>query len=37
MKCVESWSFSLMNVLAGWLPGAAQAVAALSVAFNLYG
>ncbi len=26
-----------MNVLAGWLPGAAQAVAAISVAFNLYG
>ncbi|KAI7842583.1 hypothetical protein COHA_003687 [Chlorella ohadii] len=37
MKCIESWSFSLMNVLAGWLPGAAQAVAAISVAFNLYG
>jgi MATE family multidrug resistance protein len=37
MKCVESWSFSLMNILAGWLPGAAQAVAAISVAFNLYG
>lgn len=37
MKCIESWSFSLMNVLAGWLPGAAQSVAAISVAFNLYG
>ncbi|KAL4857142.1 Protein DETOXIFICATION 15 [Chlorella vulgaris] len=37
MKCVESWAFSLMGVLAGWLPGAAQAVAAISVAFNLYG
>lgn len=37
MKCIESWSFSLMNVLAGWLPNAAQSVAALAVAFNLYG
>jgi len=37
MKCIESWSFSLMTLLAGWLPGAAQAVAAISVAFNLYG
>ena len=26
-----------MNVLAGWLPGAAQSVAAISVAFSLYG
>ena len=26
-----------MNVLAGWLPGAAQAVSAIAVAFNLYG
>ena len=26
-----------MNVLAGWLPGAAQSVAAIAVAFNLYG
>ena len=37
MKCVESYSFSLMNVMAGFLPGAAQSVAALSVAFSLYG
>lgn len=37
MKCIESWSFSLMNILAGWLPGAAQSVAAIAVAFNLYG
>ena len=29
MKCVESYSFSLMNVMAGFLPGAAQSVAAL--------
>ncbi|PSC71055.1 MATE efflux family isoform A [Micractinium conductrix] len=37
MKCIESWSFSLMNILSGWLPNAAQSVAAISVAFNLYG
>ncbi|KAK9815228.1 hypothetical protein WJX72_000308 [[Myrmecia] bisecta] len=37
MKCVESWSFSLMTLVAGLLPDPDSAVAAIAVAFNLYG
>ena len=37
MKCIESWSFSLCTLLAGWLPDPDSAVAAIGVAFNVSG
>lgn len=37
MRCIESWSFSICTVASGFLPNAEAAVAAISVAFNLYG
>ncbi|KAK9842256.1 hypothetical protein WJX81_002908 [Elliptochloris bilobata] len=37
MKCIESWTFSGMLLVAGLLPDATVAVAAISVAFNCYG
>ena len=37
MKCIESWTFSGVLLVAGLLPGATVAVAAISVSFNCYG
>lgn len=37
MKCIESWTFSGMLLVAGLLPQATIAVAAISVSFNCYG
>jgi multidrug resistance protein, MATE family len=37
MKCIESWSFSICTIAAGFLPDATESVAAIGLAFNLYG
>lgn len=37
MRCAESWGFSLMTLAAGMLPDPSTCVAAISVAFNVYG
>lgn len=37
MRCAESWGFSIMTLAAGKLPDPGTAVAASSIAFNLYG
>lgn len=37
MKCIETWTFSGMLLVAGLLPQATIAVAAISVSFNCYG
>jgi hypothetical protein len=37
MKCLESWTFSGVLLIAGLLPDATVAVAAISVSFNCYG
>eukprot|EP00798_Chlamydomonas_sp_ICE-L_P007796 gene7796-990_t len=37
MKCAESWAFTLMTLVACLLPDPSVAVAAVGVAFNVYG
>lgn len=37
MRAIESWSLSLCSVAAGWLPNPAQSLAAMAVAFSIYG
>jgi hypothetical protein len=37
MKCVESWSFSLCTVVAGWLPDPHSAVAAIAGKGRIFG
>jgi MATE family multidrug resistance protein len=37
MKCLESWTFSGVLLIAGLLPDATVSVAAISVSFNCYG
>lgn len=37
MRAIESWSLSLCSIAAGWLPDPAQSLAAMAVAFSVYG
>ena len=37
MKCMEAWAFGSMELWAGKLPDPASAVAAVGVAFSVYG
>ncbi|PRW60882.1 MATE efflux family [Chlorella sorokiniana] len=37
MRAIESWSLSLCSVAAGWLPNPEASLAAMAVAFSLYG
>ena len=36
-QCAESWAFTLMTIVASLLPNAEVAVAAIGVAYNVYG
>ena len=37
MKCVEAWAFGSLELWAGKLPNPSSAVAAVGVAFSVYG